>query len=149
MSVSDLFPLALRNTYRTSLCAMATRPPELSMDATWEAAIDLTLRRLVYGSLAGGAAGLMFFRASPSYASRPTPRRWLFTRDANSLTALDSRLTCSPFDHLVSLSPGGAGTRSASLAFGAGAALGSAYTGTHPLVSLVLIPLGTHRSFGG
>ena len=42
--------------------AMATRPPELSMDAKWEAAIDLTLRRLVYGSLAGGAAGLMLFR---------------------------------------------------------------------------------------
>mmetsp|Transcript_39184 Transcript_39184/g.97068 ORF Transcript_39184/g.97068 Transcript_39184/m.97068 type:complete len:83 (+) Transcript_39184:42-290(+) len=63
---------------------MAARRPELSMDAKWEAAIDLTLRRLVYGSLAGGAAGLMLFR--------------------------------------------GAGTRSASLAFGAGAALGSAYT---------------------
>ena len=42
---------------------MATRPPELSMDAKWEAAIDLTLRRLVYGSLAGGAAGLLLFRA--------------------------------------------------------------------------------------
>lgn len=41
------------------------RPPELSMDAKWEAAIDLTLRRLVYGSLAGGAAGLLLFRACP------------------------------------------------------------------------------------
>ena len=57
----------------TSLSAMATRPPELSMDAKWEAAIDLTLRRLVYGSLAGGAAGLMLFRASPSrlHTERP------------------------------------------------------------------------------
>jgi hypothetical protein len=45
---------------------MATRPPELSMDAKWEAAIDLTLRRLVYGSLAGGAAGLLLFRACTS-----------------------------------------------------------------------------------
>ena len=45
---------------------MATRPPELSMEAKWEAAIDLTLRRLVYGSLAGGAAGLMLFRTSPT-----------------------------------------------------------------------------------
>jgi hypothetical protein len=51
---------------------MTTRPPELSMDAKWEAAIDLTLRRLVYGSLAGGAAGLMLFRASPLPAP---PRR--------------------------------------------------------------------------
>ena len=38
------------------------------MDAKWEAAIDLTLRRLVYGSLAGGAAGLLLFRACPSLA---------------------------------------------------------------------------------
>jgi len=45
---------------------MATRPPELSMDAKWEAAIDLSLRRLVYGSLAGGAAGLLLFRACTS-----------------------------------------------------------------------------------
>ena len=57
----------------TSPSAMATRPPELSMDAKWEAAIDLTLRRLVYGSLAGGAAGLMLFRAFPSrlHTERP------------------------------------------------------------------------------
>ncbi len=64
---------------------MATRPPELSMDAKWEAAIDLTLRRLVYGSLAGGAAGLLLFRACPATTrktrekhahrlSRPLPR---------------------------------------------------------------------------
>ena len=51
---------------------MATRPPELSMDAKWEAAIDLTLRRLVYGSLAGGAAGLLLFRAC-------TPRAYFDT----------------------------------------------------------------------
>ena len=57
----------------TSPSAMATRPPELSMDAKWEAAIDLTLRRLVYGSLAGGAVGLMLFRAFPSrlHTERP------------------------------------------------------------------------------
>lgn len=52
---------------------MATRPPELSMDAKWEAAIDLTLRRLVYGSLAGGAAGLLLFRACPATARKNTP----------------------------------------------------------------------------
>jgi inner membrane organizing system protein 1 len=45
---------------------MASRAPELTMDAKWEAAIDLTLRRLVYGSLAGGAAGLVLFRECPS-----------------------------------------------------------------------------------
>jgi hypothetical protein len=37
------------------------------MDAKWEAAIDLTLRRVVYGSLAGGVAGLLLFRALPRH----------------------------------------------------------------------------------
>ena len=45
------------------------------MDAKWEAAIDLTLRRLVYGSLAGGAAGLVLFRASPRRARPLASRR--------------------------------------------------------------------------
>ena len=62
---------------------MATRPPELSMDAKWEAAIDLTLRRLVYGSLAGGAAGLLLFRAYPT-ATRMTREK---TRPSHRLSA--------------------------------------------------------------
>jgi hypothetical protein len=108
---------------------MATRPPELSMDAKWEAAIDLTLRRLVYGSLAGGAAGLLLFRAC-------TPRAYFDTllsslsRPPVLLSPCTSRLHLTT--NLVdcsSLNVGGAGSRSASLAFGAGAALGSAYTG--------------------
>ena len=113
---------------------MATRPPELSMDAKWEAAIDLTLRRLVYGSLAGGAAGLLLFRAC-------TPRAYFDTllsslsRPPVLLSPCTSRLHLTT--NLVdcsSLNVGGAGSRSASLAFGAGAALGSAYTGewSHP-----------------
>ena len=65
---------------------MATRPPELSMDAKWEAAIDLTLRRLVYGSLAGGAAGLMLFRASPS---RLTERPGVVFRCQRTVITLD------------------------------------------------------------
>ena len=110
---------------------MATRPPELSMDAKWEAAIDLTLRRLVYGSLAGGAAGLLLFRAC-------TPRAYFDTllsslsRPPVLLSPCTSRLHLTT--NLVdcsSLNVGGAGSRSASLAFGAGAALGSAYTGEY------------------
>ena len=115
---------------------MATRPPELSMDAKWEAAIDHTLRRLVYGSLAGGAAGLMLFRASPSQ---------LPSRDRNTDAFTHSRVPDpSPSDHLFL--PGGAGTRSASLAFGAGAALGSAYTGTHPTGHAPCYPTRTYNS---
>ena len=60
----------------------ASRPPELSMDAKWEAAIDLTLRRLMYGSLAGGAAGLLLFRASkasfPCFSPPPLVLQALF-----------------------------------------------------------------------
>ena len=107
---------------------MATRPPELSMDAKWEAAIDLTLRRLVYGSLAGGAAGLLLFRAC-------TPRAYFDTllsslaRPPSLLSPCTSRLHLTNLVDCSSLNVGGAGSRSASLAFGAGAALGSAYTG--------------------
>jgi hypothetical protein len=63
------FPHLSQNTSHRHTAAsktMAARPPELSMDAKWEASIDLTLRRLVYGSIAGGAAGLLLFRACPN-----------------------------------------------------------------------------------
>jgi hypothetical protein len=86
------------------------------MDAKWEAAIDLTLRRLVYGSLAGGAAGLLLFRAC-------TYNDILLSPCTSRLHLTTNLVDCS------SLNVGGAGSRSASLAFGAGAALGSAYTG--------------------
>lgn len=118
---------------------MATRPPELSMDAKWEAAIDLTLRRLVYGSLAGGAAGLLLFRAC-------TPRAYFDTllsslsRPPVLLSPCTSRLHLTT--NLVdcsSLNVGGAGSRSASLAFGAGAALGSAYTGEYSFTPIFFI----------
>ena len=129
---------------------MATRPPELSMDAKWEAAIDLTLRRLVYGSLAGGAAGLLLFRAC-------TPRAYFDTllsslsRPPVLLSPCTSRLHLTT--NLVdcsSMNVGGAGSRSASLAFGAGAALGSAYTGEQSVIHAHLHLKNTppaHQSF--
>eukprot|EP00877_Chromochloris_zofingiensis_P000834 jgi/Chrzof1/10751/Cz05g10310.t1 len=36
-------------------------PKELYIDAKWDNLIDLTLRRGVYGTLAGGLAGLLLF----------------------------------------------------------------------------------------
>ncbi|XP_062163978.1 MICOS complex subunit MIC10 isoform X3 [Alnus glutinosa] len=59
-------------------------PPKYDLDAKWDACLDLTLRRFVYSSLAGGFGGLLLFR--------------------------------SPV------------TRWASVAFGAGLGIGSAYT---------------------
>ena len=163
------------------------------MDAKWEAAIDLTLRRLVYGSLAGGAAGLVLFRASPRRARPLASRRLASPNDrslARSRAHTGSHTTASamwtpilkdfcrrfssprvprfqsptstPFNsasdafqlhpdvrshrsraHVLIPNPppppthsvrpsGGGGARASSLAFGAGAALGSAYTGASP-----------------
>lgn len=104
------------------------------MDAKWEAAIDLTLRRLVYGSLAGGAAGLVLFRASPRRA-RPLASRRLASPNDRSLARSRAHVLIPnpppPPTHSVRPS-GGGGARASSLAFGAGAALGSAYTGASP-----------------
>ncbi|XP_024375508.1 uncharacterized protein [Physcomitrium patens] len=41
------------------------RPPQRQYEENWDAAIDLTLRRFVYGSLSGAASALLLFR-SPS-----------------------------------------------------------------------------------
>lgn len=65
------------------------RPPQLDYVQNWDAAIDITLRRLVYGSLSGATSGLLLFR-------NPT-------------------------------------TRWAAVAFGAGAGVGSAFTGSSEL----------------
>lgn len=44
----------------------STTPPhvvtELSVDDAWDRLLDTTLRRGVYGGLAGGLAALVFFR---------------------------------------------------------------------------------------
>ena len=38
------------------------RSPQLRYEQNWDATIDLTLRRFVYGSLSGAASALLFFR---------------------------------------------------------------------------------------
>ena len=44
---------------------MAERPAELQLDAKWDRALDLTLRRSIYGMLAGGVGALLLFSACP------------------------------------------------------------------------------------
>lgn len=39
------------------------RPPQLEYEQNWDATIDMTLRRFVYGSLSGAASALLFFRS--------------------------------------------------------------------------------------
>ena len=43
--------------------ADAPRPKELYIDEQWDRFIDLTVRRTVYGTLAGGVAALLLARA--------------------------------------------------------------------------------------
>ena len=42
---------------------------ELSVDAAWDKLLDTTLRRAVYGGLAGGAAALVLLRAFVFFGS--------------------------------------------------------------------------------
>ncbi|KAK9820110.1 hypothetical protein WJX72_006226 [[Myrmecia] bisecta] len=45
------------------------RPKEFYIDEKWDACIDLALRRVVYGGLAGGAAALVLFRGGGARAA--------------------------------------------------------------------------------
>ncbi|XP_043708064.1 MICOS complex subunit Mic10-like isoform X2 [Telopea speciosissima] len=38
-------------------------PPQFNLDAKWDSCLDLTLRRVVYSSLAGALSGLLLFRS--------------------------------------------------------------------------------------
>ena len=51
------------------------RPQEFYINEKWDACIDLALRRVVYGTLGGGAAALILFSELP--LSRPSPLRQL------------------------------------------------------------------------
>lgn len=42
--------------------AQSSRPVEYYIDSKWDTAVDLTIRRVIYGSLFGGAAALLLFR---------------------------------------------------------------------------------------
>lgn len=46
-----------------------SKPSHVYLDEKWDAALDSTLRRVVYGSLAGGAAALLLFRGGSARAA--------------------------------------------------------------------------------
>ncbi|KAL6010413.1 hypothetical protein ACLOJK_000845 [Asimina triloba] len=83
----------------------ATPPPDYDLNAKWDACLDLSLRRFVYSSLAGAFGGLLLFMAS-----------------------LDSKVIRHMCSFSVLLKSGSPVTRWASVAFGAGVGLGTAYT---------------------
>ncbi|BAT92988.1 hypothetical protein VIGAN_07186900 [Vigna angularis var. angularis] len=84
-------------------------PPQHDLDAKWDACLDLTVRRFVYSSSAGAFAGLLFFN---------------FLRYLNLWLRLSQIVNV--FYHTIQSfwSPV---TRWASIAFGAGVGIGSAY----------------------
>ena len=45
------------------------RPPELQLDAKWEAAIDVTLRRVVYGCIGGTTMAFLMCRGTTARAA--------------------------------------------------------------------------------
>jgi len=45
------------------------RPSELQLDAKWEAAIDVTLRRVVYGCIGGTTMALLMCRGTTARAA--------------------------------------------------------------------------------
>ena len=49
------------------------RPAELKVSDRFDRCIDLSLQRLVYGTLAGGLAGMIFFSTSEGHESTATP----------------------------------------------------------------------------
>lgn len=54
------------------------RPQEFYIDAKWDRCVDLALRRVVYGSLFGGAAALILF-SKRTQSSKLILLLWLTT----------------------------------------------------------------------
>ncbi|CAI5510434.1 unnamed protein product [Closterium sp. Naga37s-1] len=124
------------------MAAPSRRAQDLLMDDKWDLCVDLSLRRVVYSSLAGAATGLSLPRVagrlSPSALAAalvpPTPTALAFWR---MLKSFPLRILLSfPSFHpspSVNTSPflrraGSPTSRWAALAFGAGCGVGSAYT---------------------
>ena len=52
----------MATTTTTTSSPSSSRRPELAADAAWDAALDLGLRRTVYGTLGGLVAAAVLFR---------------------------------------------------------------------------------------
>ena len=53
--------------------AASKRPADLLLDDKWEQCVDLSLRRVVYSSVAGVVAGFVLFREYPSVMHEEDP----------------------------------------------------------------------------
>jgi hypothetical protein len=112
-----------------STTAPAPEPPnwETGLDPKWDAALDIALRRVVYGAAAGAVAALLVLRECRcarrgARASQERGNGW--------------NLSPLPGAHLPPPTAAGSPTaRVAAVTFGAGAGAGSAYQTSQALVS--------------
>ncbi|GMN65582.1 hypothetical protein TIFTF001_034640 [Ficus carica] len=104
-------PSNLRGSSMADNKSSSVVPPQYDVNAKWDACLDLSVRRFVYSSLAGAFGGLLLFR------------EFLFPFIFLSLCLAAVKI----FPNIWAL-VGSPVTRWASVAFGAGVGLGSAYT---------------------
>jgi hypothetical protein len=123
----------------TSTTAPAPEPPkwETVLDPKWDAALDIALRRVVYGAAAGAAAALVLLREC---------RRG--GRGARTSQERGNGWNLSPLliAHLPPPTAAGSPTaRVAAVTFGAGCGAGSAYQTSQALVSALPSCCSTDR----
>lgn len=61
-TITTVLLLDLKSSANSNRFMSTVRPKEFDMDDKWDKVVDTFLRRAVYGSLAGGAAGVLLFR---------------------------------------------------------------------------------------
>ncbi|KAH7525007.1 hypothetical protein FEM48_Zijuj06G0179500 [Ziziphus jujuba var. spinosa] len=103
-----------------------TIPPKYDLDAKWDACLDLTVRRFVYASLGGAFGGITELGILEPSNSQPVE---VFIKTLQGFDVIEiyipSIMKLMPCILFTVRSPA---TRWASIAFGAGLGLGSAYT---------------------
>ncbi|CAI5520835.1 unnamed protein product [Closterium sp. Naga37s-1] len=128
------------------MAAPSRRAQDLLMDDKWDLCVDLSLRRVVYSSLAGAATGLLFLPPTRMPPYVPLPRAVPLP-----LPPPPSHASPLSFPSLLvfpSRHPSESSTsRWAALAFGAGCGVGSAYTNCSRLLAHAQVVPSPHPPF--
>lgn len=121
------------------MASSSSRPSELRVSDRYDRCIDLSLQRLVYGTLAGGLAGFVFFRTYHAdcllllcaavyvylFKKRERERMKIACTHTHDGKCISRIYVCA--SSLCVWRTGGGAARVATLAFGSGAGAGSAY----------------------
>ncbi|KAG6435259.1 hypothetical protein SASPL_100129 [Salvia splendens] len=104
-------------------------PEKYDLNAKWDACLDLSVRRFVYSSFTGGFAGLLLFREC--FLTHMCFELMVSVVAKECMQIGVDRIFIDQFAQLVSyvnVASGSPVTRWASVAFGAGLGIGSAYS---------------------